>query len=148
MRSFEGFNNHSSDRKAGRYSKPYMKFFKQPKCGCCKGRFNTCQHISHKLHRSWFVQTLFFCPFPWINIILPAYNITYKALRLSIQVHLLYIQNKYLRMLCTLFWWCFAFPLLQNRTSFVLNIVALLSGLIFSFFVSQSPYVRGTYLSG
>ena len=31
------------DRKAGRYSKPYMKFLKQPKCGCYKGRFNTCR---------------------------------------------------------------------------------------------------------
>ena len=39
MQSFQGFNNDSSDLKAGRYSKPYMKLFKQPKYS----RFNTCQ---------------------------------------------------------------------------------------------------------
>ena len=39
------FNNDiiPCDWKAGRYSKPYMKFLKQSKCGCHKGRFNTCQ---------------------------------------------------------------------------------------------------------
>ena len=42
MRSFEGFNNDNIPATAGRYSKPYMKLFKQPKCGCYKGRFNTC----------------------------------------------------------------------------------------------------------
>ena len=44
MPSFERFNNNIIQTTANRrhYSKPYMKFFKQPKCGCYKGRFNTC----------------------------------------------------------------------------------------------------------